>query len=96
MAAQDAADQAQARYDSYDSDENAAELQKAEAALALSQTRLNDLERGDGVEADALAAAQAALKTAQAAQESAQAALDALELRATWMAWCRFECSAVN
>jgi multidrug resistance efflux pump len=83
MAAQDAADQAQARYDSYDSDENAAELQKAEAELALSQARLNDLERGDGVAADALAAAQAALKTAQAAQESAQAALDALELRAT-------------
>jgi HlyD family secretion protein len=83
MAAQDAADQAQARYDSYDSDENAAELQKAEAVLALSQAHLNDLERGDGVEADALAAAQAALKTAQTAQESAQAALDALELRAT-------------
>jgi multidrug resistance efflux pump len=81
--AQEAAEQAEARFEGNDSDQNKALFEQAAALLAQAEDQLAVLEDGDGVDADRLAAAQARLATANAQLENAQAQIDAQTLKAT-------------
>jgi multidrug resistance efflux pump len=76
-------DTAQENYNTNRTDENNALLGTAAATLKMAKDTLVKLEAGKGVDADALAAAEARLTTANAAAVSAQSALDALELKAS-------------
>ncbi len=81
--AQTARENAQDDFDADDSEENLLKLEAATAALKLAEDNQAQLEKGKGVDPDALEAAEARLDAAQAAVESAQAALDARTLTAT-------------
>lgn len=82
LAAQEALDDAQTRYNSDDSDQNQAELDAAAARLALAENLQTKLAAAAGIDPDAQAAAEARLTSASAALDSARAALDARELKA--------------
>lgn len=81
--AQEAAEQAEARFEGNDSDQNKALLEQAAALLTQAEDQLAVLEDGDGVDANRLAAAQARLATANAQLENAQAQIDAQTLKAS-------------
>lgn len=81
--AQKARDNAQERFDADDSEEKQLVLEAATAALKLAEDTLAKLEKGSGVDPDALAAAEARLEAAQTALTSSQSALDARTLTAT-------------
>lgn len=78
----DELDQAQARYDGDASDRNKALLEAAGATLKLAEDAQSKLEKGQGIDPDQLALAQARLDTANAAVDSAQAYIDAHTLKA--------------
>ncbi len=83
IAAQKLVDSAQSRYDADKSDENKAQWDAAAAKMKLAEDTLASLKSGQGVDPDAMAAAEARLKSAKAALASSQAAIDALELKAS-------------
>jgi multidrug resistance efflux pump len=80
--AQDALEQAQTRLDGNDTAENQALLDIVQASLTLAEQTLQELEAGNGVDPDLLAAAQARIASANAALTSAQANRDAFTLKA--------------
>lgn len=82
--AQTAVDKAQTNYDADSTDLAKANLDAASAALTIAKDRLAKLENGQGIDPDALKAAEARLASANAGLESAKALNDARELRATY------------
>lgn len=79
----EALEKAQTRYDGDKSDKNLALLDEAKAQLKLAEDTQAKLQAGQGVDPDALAAAEARLTSANAGLKSAQSALDNLELKAS-------------
>lgn len=83
MNAGEVLDKAQTRYDADKSDKNQALLDEAKAQLKLAEDTQAKLQAGQGVDPDAMAAAEARLASANAGLKSAQSALDNLELKAS-------------
>ena len=69
-------------FNSSSTDESLAQLEVSKARLTLDKEAHDKLNSSNGLDPDALAAAQARLDTAQASLNAAKAALDALELKA--------------
>ena len=83
IAAEDALEKAQDKYDVDDSETNLARLDDAKVQLAEAQKLEDKLAKNNGIDETQQAALEARLATAKAALTSAQAALDATELKAT-------------
>lgn len=80
--AREKVDDAKSAYEANKSDQNQGNLSLAQAELSLVEDKLAKLENGNGIDPDALAAAQARLTSAEAAAASVQASIDALALTA--------------
>lgn len=83
VAAQEALDKAQDKYDADKTDANLARLDDAKVQLAEAQKQEDKLSKSGGIDLDQQAALEARLASAEAGLASAQAAQSATELKAT-------------